>query len=218
MKGLLIKDLLLLKKQKVHLIYLCSLLFYIFYTLLLAKENSMIITMSMLLCTMLTITTISYDDLAKWDKYALSMPVTRKDIVNAKYLLLGITVLGGGSIGFLVSVILDFISHKQRVYENLMITGFVASIGISAISIMLPLIFKFGVEKSRLLLFGVVAFPSLLVLFFSKIVKILNIPKPSQATLDLLVKSLFIIIPIVTILVILITYRISVRIYSKKDF
>lgn len=218
MKGLLLKDLLLLKKQRVHLIFLSLLLFYILYTLLLTDGSSMIITMSMLLCSMLTLTTISYDDVAKWDKYAISMPVTRKDIVNSKYLLLGITILGGGCIGFLVSIILDFLMHNQRIYENFVLTGFVASIGICTMSIMLPLIFKFGVEKSRLMLLGIIALPSLLTISFSKIVQILNIPKPTQATLDMFVKFLFLIIPIITILVVLITYRISIRIYCKKDF
>lgn len=218
MRGLIIKDLLLLKRQKSHIIFYVMLLFYVFYTLFLAEENSMIIAMSMLLCSMLTITTISYDDLAKWEKYALSMPISRKDIVRSKYLLLGITVLGGTGIGLLASLVLDLLRNKERVLENLMIAGVVSAIGICVVSIMMPLIFKFGVEKSRLMLMGVVAIPSILVLGFYKIVQYFNIPKPSQATLNLFLISFAFFIPIIVILIVLITYKISIKIFTKKDF
>lgn len=218
MKGLIIKDLLLLKRQRSHIIFYVMLLFYVFYTLFLTEENSMIIVMSMLLCSMLTITTISYDDFAKWEKYALAMPISRKDIVKSKYILLGITVLGGTGIGLFVSLILDLIRNKSRVPENLLIAGVVSAIGICAISIMIPLIFKFGVEKSRLMLMGVVAIPSILVLSCYKMIQYFNIPKPSQATLDLFIKSLAFFIPVLIFFIVLITYKISIRIFTKKDF
>ena len=58
---------------------------------------------------MITITSFSYDALAKWDRYALSLPLTRKDIVAGKYLLSIILCLLATILSFLIStVILKF--------------------------------------------------------------------------------------------------------------
>jgi len=62
-----------------------------------------------LMSMMLTITSFSYDALAKWDRYALSLPVTRKEIVGEKYLLSLVLCLGSAAISFLISwIVLKF--------------------------------------------------------------------------------------------------------------
>lgn len=65
---------------------------------------------------------------------------------------------------------------------------------------------------------GVIAIPSILVLAFYKIVQHFNITIPSQATLKLLATSFSFFIPVIVILIILITYKLSIKIFTKKDF
>lgn len=90
MKGLILKDIYNLKKQ-----YKVLLLLFVFYTgfSLFTGDAGFLTGVLSLMMVMLTITTLAYDERSKWEKYALTMPVSRTDLVLSKYLL-----------GFLLSV------------------------------------------------------------------------------------------------------------------
>ena len=77
MKGLIIKDILNLKNYMKQLILV--LIFFIAYGIFL-KNGTFVGTMITLMLSMQVITTMSYDEYAKWDKYALTMNINRKDI------------------------------------------------------------------------------------------------------------------------------------------
>ena len=40
-----------------------------------------------LLCGMIPVTLLAYDERSHWDQYALTLPVSRKEIVTGKYLI-----------------------------------------------------------------------------------------------------------------------------------
>ena len=89
MKGLIIKDFLNLKKHSKY--YIILMIFY--FILGIANEDfimfgSMIIVFS----AILPITAISYDEKNNWDSYALTMPISRKDLIVSRYIL-GIILL-----------------------------------------------------------------------------------------------------------------------------
>jgi len=92
MKGLIIKDILNLKKNLNTLLVLVIFYAFLGYR---SGDPSMLIAMIVLLLTMMSITSISYDDLAKWDKYALAMPISRKNIVLSKYILAVLLSISG---------------------------------------------------------------------------------------------------------------------------
>jgi ABC-type transport system involved in multi-copper enzyme maturation permease subunit len=84
MKGLLLKDLVNLKQQtKIYFIIIAVWL----AIALTSKDGSFLGGMICVLSVMLPITTLSYDEKAKWDKYVLSMPIMRKQVVISKYIL-----------------------------------------------------------------------------------------------------------------------------------
>ena len=78
MKGLLIKDILNMKNYMKQLILL--LIFFMAYGVFL-KNGTFVGSMITLMLSMQVITTMSYDEYAKWDKYALTMNINRKDVV-----------------------------------------------------------------------------------------------------------------------------------------
>ena len=84
MKGLIIKDIFNLKKG-----ITTTLIMILFYGIFSYNTGnmSMLIGMTVFIMTSLSISSMSYDDMAKWDGYALSMPITRKNIVLSKYIL-----------------------------------------------------------------------------------------------------------------------------------
>lgn len=67
---------------------------------------------------MMFMTTFSYDEYNKWDAYAVTLPLEKKDVVLSKYvgsiLLLIVALLGTFLIAFLVGVVnqnFDFEKH-----------------------------------------------------------------------------------------------------------
>lgn len=209
MKGLLIKDFLLLKKT--GRIFLMLMVLYLVMTVFMDTDLG---PMMVFICGMLSISTFAYDEQAKWDGFALTMPVSKRDLVLAKYVLAIILCFAGAVAGAILSIAgsLDapFVDMK----------GILAASGIALCasylfnSLALPLLYKFGAEKSRLILLACYALP----LIGASLV--MNELEKSAATL-LRFQSLLdlgaILLPIITIGALLVSYLISLHIYNRKD-
>ena len=48
-----------------------------------------------LLCSMMIVTTFTFDDNSKWTRYSMIMPVSKKDLVGGKFVVLAIFCLIG---------------------------------------------------------------------------------------------------------------------------
>lgn len=206
MFGLILKDIYELRKQgKVMLLLLT---FYIVYGMM-SHSLTMLTYMTFLICTMLSIISMSYDEQCKWDKYALSMPILRKTIVYSKYLL-GLLLEFGGVL-FIILITLLFVQYTngnlQDAFNDIALASEVA---VLFLSLMLPIVFKFGVEKGRLVMFTVFIIPTIAAFLLSK----LNIQTPDEQTL----KTLTNLSPVAVIIILLLSVLISVTIYEKKDF
>jgi len=142
MTGLILKDLINLKKQA--RVYLILVLFYL--VLGIANESSdMFSTMMIVVSAIIPITAMSYDERSKWDRYALTMPLSRKSMVASKYIL-GLIFLVAS---FILSMLFNSFFSNISLMENVMICLATLSIGMVIMSVIFPLIFKFGVEKAR---------------------------------------------------------------------
>ena len=64
------------------------------------------------LCSSLIISTFAYDDRCDWTKYAMVMPVSRKELVAGKYVMLILLVVGGIVLGFLASLVSNAITGQ----------------------------------------------------------------------------------------------------------
>ena len=84
MIGLILKDIYNLKKQSK--IYLILLVFYFFMGMA-NRSISMFGTMLSVLAAMLPVTAMAYDEKNNWERYALTMPLSRKDMVLSRYIL-----------------------------------------------------------------------------------------------------------------------------------
>lgn len=203
MKGLILKDLMNLKRQG----KVIGLMLVFFIVLSLASEDtSMFGGIIMIMCSMLPITAMAYDERAKWDKYALTMPVSRKDMVISKYLLGVIFTCAA----FLVYLVFSLIIGSYTVKENLFISLGLLAVGITVMSVMLPIVFKFGVEKARLLLLLVLFGPTGLIVFATK----MGLKAPSEETIYAIAYAS----PVVVIAFLIISAVISIKIYANKEF
>jgi ABC-2 type transport system permease protein len=206
MKGLIIKDFFVLKKQAKVLLAL--LVFYLVYAV--ATKDISMLAMITLLCVMLPITTMAYDEKNKWDKYVLSMPIPRNTLVLSKYLFGIMLDLAGIIIVALISMLMIYFSNETKITEVLVMSVVFGAVGLVFLAIMLPILFKFGVEKGRILMMLVIFAPIILGMVFPK----LGIAPPSEHTLKLLAYSA----PILIIFVLLLSIKISIAIYNKKEF
>ena len=207
MKGLIIKDLFLLRKQGKMLLLLA-----IFYTVfsIFTKNISMLGAIVAVLCTMMTITTLSYDEYCKWDRYALAMPVSGTSIVLSKYILGLLLTLAGFITAVVIIVGIVAITGEMPFGEALFTIFCTSIISLLILSAILPLLFKFGVEKGRILLLLVIFIPAALIYLLYK----LGFQIPDSETLKLLAW----LSPIAVILIGFLSVWLSIRIYKKKEF
>lgn len=160
-------------------------------------------------------TTFSYDAYNKWDAYAITSPNGRKNSVKSKYLatllVLTITTL----VITLISFGIAYSRTKSIDYETILITMFGYAFATSILeSFMYPAIYKFGVEKARIGIFIIIFGLALAIGYVAKYIDFSSI----ISSLSFLEDYLMIILPIIMILILCGSYKISEIIYMKKEF
>ncbi len=210
MLGLIKKDFLMLKGNfKTWLILL-------FVYIVMAFQESMSLTFLLpFMCVVTMLSTFSYDSYNKWDAYVCSLPDGRKNSVRAKYiatlLLVFVTVL-------ITTILTIIISYYRTNTVNLSSIGesiFGAIFATTLLqSIMYPAIYKYGVEKARITIFIVIFGTALVGGVLSKYIDFEFIIQ----RLVFLEKYIMIIIPVVIVVMVYISYRISEAIYKRKEY
>ena len=203
MKGLIIKDFLNLKRQAKIIGVIVVFYFLLSMT---SKDSNMFGTMILFLFAMMPVTAISYDERANWDKYGLTMPVSRADMIISKYIL-GLIL---STLVLILNFIVQLLLGTKMNTENIMSIFSIFCLSIIFFSVLLPIMFKFGVEKGRTVMYLVLMIPTILILLLSNVIK----APPSD---DIILKALYA-LPFITILVFLLSIFISVNIYKKKEF
>ena len=140
MKGLLLKDWkTLLKQTKVMLTIMA---------LFACVPSTYMSAFALFYAAMLPITALAYDERAKWDELAAMMPYTAKAIVGSKYAL-GLTLMAPV---LALSVLFRLIVHSTPIVsEDTMALLITACLSLILMAIDLPFMFRFGVEKGRLI-------------------------------------------------------------------
>ncbi|EGT4721745.1 ABC-2 transporter permease, partial [Clostridioides difficile] len=188
MKGLILKDLLNLKGN-IKFILLFIIMFGFMSSLGDGNVNNFI-GVIIVLCTTMIVSTFSYDDLNKWDSYVLTMPINRNDIVLSKYLTMLIFSFIGVLVSLIVSVTIGYFKNTLILNETLLINALILSISVCFGSLILPLIYKFGTERARLLMILCFLVPTLALLVFKSILENISSPISIEIILNTLVYSL----------------------------
>lgn len=175
-------------------------------------EFSFLSSFMSLLCIMLPVNVFSYDEQAKWDKYAAALPGGRRAVVQARYVFTLIVSAGaevlGGAVGA-AACLLDP-TAGETLWEMVLSTAAGGSVGILLNAVMLPLMFKFGVQKGRLYLALVLAI--LFGAFLGGVAALASaVQEPSALILPLAA------IPAAGLLALVPSYFLSLRIFRKKD-
>ncbi len=150
MMGLVYKDLMAMKKQL--LMYLG---FYVFYGCLVsagAFDLSILGGLTAMFGTLVTVSSMAYDEQAKWDKFAAATPVGRKGIVAGKYLLPLVVIPVSTVLTGAVEAVLCLTGRSQEDLTVALVTTLIcAVVTVFLNAFLLPLLIKFGTEKARVL-------------------------------------------------------------------
>ncbi len=209
MKGLLLKELIMLKKGAATL-----LIFLGCFGLIGPSGNPTMLLMIPLFSAILLYGHINYDEQSKWQQYSIALPYGRKMIVSAKYAAMAIgavvsTVLVVLLYGVTVAIGKAEFSLKDLV-GHLVLS---LAIGIVYPSFFLPLAYKFNSEKGRtIMLFLNGASGAIAVFLLSAIDGTGILAKLSNYT------NILPYIAIAAVLVLFaLSWLISVKIYEKRD-
>lgn len=200
MKGLLLKDILTLCKQTKIILLLMAVFACV--------PGLSATAFALFYGAMLPITALAYDERSKWDELSAMMPYTTRAIVGSKYVL-GLLLVGVISALSAVSqVVIDVARRAPLDTEALASIPLMACTALIMMLIDLPLMFRLGVEKGRiiyiLLTCGFVAY------FATSMDHVI-------ASLDAIsIYSVLLMALAVTIAAFAASYAISVRIYRVR--
>ena len=162
----------------------------------------------------LTFTMLYNNSKSKWEKFELTAPISRKDVVRSRY----VSTLIFAFIAFIATSLLIIVAYftldsfdLERAFMGYTV-GFVLLVGAPAFTH--PLILKFGIDKGQLLFMisivaslGLFMVPSILLGAWLS-----NFSDPYFANLVYRCSTI-----VISFILLLISYFISVKIYSKQD-
>lgn len=156
MSGLIWKDLMVLRKTlKTYG------LFFLFYFLMAAVglfNISFVTAVLQLIVIMLPMSAFAYDEQAKWDRYAIALPLGRRRVVAARYLFTLLMVLIAAAFSLLTCTVIS-IAGNGLFLENLAAVLTTLGLGLLVADLLLPLNYKLGPERSRPYLYAIVFLP-----------------------------------------------------------
>ena len=155
MKGLLLKDWYMMKKY--CRAYLLIAVVFIAVSLF-SNDNMFFVFYPCLLCGMIPVNLLGYDERSRWMQYSGTLPYTKTQIVSGKYLiglLSQITILVATGVAQAAKML---IAHNFELgdFAVLMLLMLIVSTLTSSIS--LPFVFKLGVEKGRTAYYVMIGF------------------------------------------------------------
>lgn len=209
MKGLLLKDIYMAVKY-CRVYFLIAVVFAVAFVW---SDNFFLAGYPVFLVGALSVNLLSYDEKCKWSLYAGTFPYTRTQLVSVKYIVtllaLGLSVLLMG-LGFAAHML---VADDFQLSELLTFLGLLLSMELASPSLMLPIIFRFGVEKGRIAYYGVLV-------FFCAAVGAIGAFGKDVGALDIsVVQSAEILLAAVLIGAILFagSWLLSIRIYAKRE-
>lgn len=204
MKGLFVKDCILIKKYCIFHI-LISIMFFIMS--ILGSSNIFFRFYSVVMLSIIPITISAYDEQCKWSAYEAALPISRKQVVLEKYIVELIMAVPSTLIYSAILLVLG----KENTAEVLSSAPLMLLCGILPSSIVLPIIFKFGYLKGRIINFIIIAIAAMISIIFSGYIS-------TDENLKILNTTFGITAFAAAVVIFTISLVISTVVYRKKEF
>lgn len=218
MKGLLMKDCKLMLGQKsfLGLAALMGILYLGIYS-----DPTFAIMFVTIMCSIFSVSTLSYDEHENGMAYLFTLPIRRKDYVMEKYVFYIMSTVITGGVMFVFACIAVQIRGLGISWSD-MCGGVVSAWFISTIlvSYMIPATLKFGVEKSRIVMGSGMA---AIFLIFYLTIKISKSQNTAAGRFVQYVKNMndgavVIILLMVAVVIVVISILIAMKVIKKREF
>ena len=225
MKGLLIKDLKILAKQKKFFIFVLLLMVVMSFSM---EDVSFSATYSVLIISMLTLTTISYDEMNGGMLFLLSLPANRKTYVKEKYVFAMLNLVFAAVLAFAFGYVASMVKQTDIAVADFAASVMIVLVAVGmALALAIPVDLKYGAEKGRMIVIGVLAgFLVIAAAVYKAISALFHVDVVVELTKVLarieskaLLATLLTGGPLVALLLVLyVSYLVSNRIMMKKEF
>jgi len=155
MTGLILKDLLCLRRVLRSILVVAA--FYIVLSFTAMFNLSMMAGIVMLLLSCMASNCFSYDKAAGWDVYAGALPLSRTQQVGARYLTMLLLLTAGWTVSLAVAGLGSLFGLMDDWSGFLAVDMVYTCMALMFNAVMLPLLYKFGAERARVLFYAVLA-------------------------------------------------------------
>ncbi|MCD8357148.1 MAG: ABC-2 transporter permease [Clostridia bacterium] len=167
--------------------------------------------MMVFIFTLFGISAFSYEESFHWDRYTAALPVSNRQIVLARYGMVGICIAAGMVVGFLLGLI-SMISGTMDIALSDWGLSLIQCLAITLLymEIMMPIMYRFGTEHGRIIML------MLFIVFFSIVCVLGAFAYVWEHMIT--VYSLTLALAIIAIVLFPVSVIASVRIRAKKEF
>lgn len=208
MKGLLLKDFYMSWKY-CRMVFLMMLVFLGVSAA--GDENLFFVVYPMMVASIVPTTILSYDEKSGWNLYSGALPYSRAQLVSAKYILAAVLIFAVWILSAGIQLVRAGLGGAADLQELAFILAVLLLMGIGSSGLILPVMFKYGVEKGRFAYYlaiavvcgGGVAFPQII----------------DQMKITLNVESHMVpaIMTAAGIVLFAVSWIISVKVYEKRE-
>lgn len=173
------------------------------------EMGMVIIVMALIYSALQVSTTFSFEEMSQWNKFVNTLPIERKTIVQSKFIL-GIlltiaTLIILSPIVYFSSEVIHLLSFKE------LFSAFVLILSTSLIylSITIPIYIKFGMQTGKFVIFAIVFIPVFSTGFVQYFIREIGVNQLMQYMK---------LLPIASLVLLVLSYFVSVKWYEKKQY
>ena len=216
MKGLILKDIYSIRiTQKTYVLLFLFLCVFGY----LMKSPGYVGTMCIVVFATVVLSLFNADQYYHWDTYAAALPLGKRIIVRARYMLIIVMTLGLAVFTAIMTgatAALLGMSVSEQVISSVSMCMIIPIFS----GIIIPVIYKLGVEKGRVIFMMLFLIPFLVLTLLKDSIRgkkekklLVNLQQNPNG--QVIIAGILL---AVSILVLAVSYMISIRIYSNKEF
>lgn len=213
MLGLIFKDIYEIKKQ--IRIYAMIMLVYVFFSVM--SNNLSFLSFIALFANLgIVFSALAYDEKCNWEKYCRVLPVSYQNMILVRYI--EIAVINTALFVILLPVSIFMKDTNDNFLMVVSIMAATLSAGMIIMAILLPIIYKLGVEKARIIMFVIVFIPVIIITLFAKLNVNFSSKLLNSQLADFIIKHLYIVCPVIALIMLCISFLISIAVVGKKEY
>ena len=216
MKGLILKDIYSIRiRQKTYVLLFLFLCVFGY----LMKSPGYVGTMCIVVFATVVLSLFNADQYYHWDTYAAALPLGKRIIVRSRYMLIIVMTLGLAVFTAIMTgatAALLGMSVSEQVISSVSMCMIIPIFS----GIIIPVIYKLGVEKGRVIFMMLFLIPFLALTLLKDLIQgtaveklLVNLQQNPNG--QVIIAGILL---AVSILVLAVSYMISIRIYSNKEF